>query len=89
MLKSASGKEEVVFRCLTVSSYGEEAFMALPFLKPETTCPCLMQRLCYLVAEDMDMPEKAGAEAPEAGAEDTEEDPDAEGLEPGAGKGGD
>jgi len=42
MLRSAHGKEVAKFRCLTVGSYGEQAFMALPFLKPETTCPCLM-----------------------------------------------
>ena len=53
MLASAGNNiDKAHFKCLTVGSYGEQAFQALPFLKPETTCPCLLQRLCYLVADD-------------------------------------
>lgn len=54
MLATTKDNKEATFRCLTVQVYGEQAMNKFNFLDKETTCPCLLQRLCFLVADEID-----------------------------------
>jgi len=52
MLATTKDNQEATFRCLTVQIYGEKAMEKLDFLDKKSTCPCLLQRLCFMVADD-------------------------------------
>jgi len=64
MLASSKNPEDAVYKCLTVQAYGEEAMNKLKFLDPNSTCPCFLQRLCFLVADDIE-DEQEGTEVEE------------------------
>jgi len=65
MLATVPDKNQAMFRCLTVGVYGDQAMEALPFIAKTDSCPCLLQRLCYLVADQMEDPEESDFELTE------------------------
>ena len=76
MLATTKDSQEATFRCLTVQVYGEKAMKKLNFLDKGTTCPCLLQRLCFLVADEIDENRENNtlpAPADEAGEENLED----------------
>ena len=52
LLASSKNPEETTLKCLTIQVYAQEALKKLTFLDPETTCPCFLQRLCFMVADE-------------------------------------
>ena len=76
MLATTKDSQEATFRCLTVQVYGEQAMRKLDFLDREATCPCLLQRLCFLVADEID---ESRPTLPEGRSADSEGESDQEG----------